>query len=74
MAIQIRTSLDDPESTADFVPHRPARPPKAEGDKPFVLVSDYAPAGDQPTAIAELVAAANAGEQDQVLLGVTGSG
>ncbi|MEQ1724870.1 MAG: excinuclease ABC subunit UvrB [Sphingopyxis sp.] len=74
MAILIRTSLDDPETAADFVPHRPARPPKAEGGKPFVLVSDYAPAGDQPSAIAELVAAANAGEQDQVLLGVTGSG
>ncbi|MEQ1509459.1 MAG: excinuclease ABC subunit UvrB [Sphingopyxis sp.] len=74
MAILIRTSLEDPESTADFVPHRPARPPKAEGGRPFTLVSDFAPAGDQPTAIADLVAAAQNGEQDQVLLGVTGSG
>src|SRR5690606_39947991 len=55
-------------------PHRPARPDKAEGGRPFQLVSDYEPAGDQPTAIAELVESALAGERDQVLLGVTGSG
>ncbi|MGQ0741345.1 MAG: excinuclease ABC subunit UvrB [Alphaproteobacteria bacterium] len=57
-----------------FVPHRPARPEKSEGGKKFKLVSDYEPAGDQPTAIRELVQAANANERDQVLLGVTGSG
>ena len=74
MAIQIRTSLEEPETGQSFVPHRPARPPKAEGGKPFKLVSEYEPAGDQPTAIAELVAGAQAGERDQVLLGVTGSG
>jgi excinuclease ABC subunit B len=37
-------------------------------------VSDYAPAGDQPTAIRELVETALTGEKNQVLLGVTGSG
>ena len=74
MAIQIRTTLSEPETGDGFVPHRPARPPKAEGGKRFVIASDYEPAGDQPTAIAELVEAAQAGEQDQVLLGVTGSG
>ena len=74
MAIQIRTSLAEPETGESFVPHRPARPPKAEGGRPFVLSSEYEPAGDQPTAIAELVAAAREGEQNQVLLGVTGSG
>ena len=74
MAIEIRTTLAEPETGADFVPHRPARPDKAEGGRPFVLASDYEPAGDQPGAIAELVAAAEAGEKDQVLLGVTGSG
>uniref|UniRef100_UPI0035C94A2E excinuclease ABC subunit UvrB n=1 Tax=uncultured Sphingomonas sp. TaxID=158754 RepID=UPI0035C94A2E len=74
MAIQIRTSLDEPETGQSFVPHRPARPPKAEGGKPFKLVSDYTAAGDQPTAIAELVAQTQSGERDQVLLGVTGSG
>ena len=74
MAIQIRTNLAEPETGPSFVPHRPARPPKVEGGKPFKLVSEYEPSGDQPTAIAELVAAAEAGERDQVLLGVTGSG
>ncbi|MGC4253077.1 MAG: excinuclease ABC subunit UvrB [Sphingobium sp.] len=74
MTIQIRTSLAEPETGEDFVPHRPARPEKTEGGKPFRLVSDYAPSGDQPTAIAELVATAREGEKDQVLLGVTGSG
>ena len=39
-----------------------------------MLSSDYQPAGDQPTAIAELVDTARAGEKSQVLLGVTGSG
>ena len=40
----------------------------------FQLVSDYTPQGDQPRAIGELVAGLNAGDKDQVLLGVTGSG
>ena len=74
MAIQIRTSLDEPETGETFVPHRPERPEKSQGGKKFRLVSDYEPAGDQPTAIAELVEQAKAGERDQVLLGVTGSG
>src|SRR4051812_13189746 len=55
-------------------PHRPVRPEKSEAGRPFKLVSDFEPAGDQPTAIAELVAGAKANEHDQVLLGVTGSG
>ncbi|HMQ27265.1 MAG TPA: DEAD/DEAH box helicase family protein, partial [Acidimicrobiales bacterium] len=37
-------------------------------------MSEFEPAGDQPTAIAELVASARGGERTQVLLGVTGSG
>src|ERR1700691_5050316 len=60
--------------TAAFVPHRPARPEKSEGGRKFKLVSEYEPAGDQPTAIAELVKGGEALERDQVLLGVTGSG
>ncbi|OGS70086.1 MAG: excinuclease ABC subunit B [Firmicutes bacterium RBG_13_65_8] len=40
----------------------------------FLLKSDFAPAGDQPEAIAGLVEGIQAGERDQVLLGVTGSG
>ena len=41
---------------------------------PFDLVSEFAPTGDQPTAIAELVAGLKRGDPAQVLLGVTGSG
>lgn len=74
MTIQIRTTLDEPETGSAFVPHRPLRPEKSEGGRRFKLVSEYEPSGDQPTAIAELVETANAGEKDQVLLGVTGSG
>lgn len=51
----------------------PKRPPLT-GGKPFRLVSDFEPSGDQPAAIAALTAAIEAGERDQVLLGVTGSG
>lgn len=40
----------------------------------FELVSDYAPAGDQPAAIEKLVSGIKEGKRDQVLLGVTGSG
>jgi len=40
----------------------------------FFLESDYAPMGDQPTAISELVAGVLDGRKSQVLLGVTGSG
>ncbi len=57
-----------------WTPHRPIRPEKSEGGKAFVISSDFEPAGDQPTAIAELVTGLNNGERDQVLLGVTGSG
>jgi len=57
-----------------FMPHRPPRPEKSEGGIPFKIVSEYEPKGDQPQAIAELVAGANAEERSQVLLGVTGSG
>ena len=42
--------------------------------EPFQVISDYVPAGDQPTAIAELVARLAKGEQDVVLLGATGTG
>ncbi len=40
----------------------------------FKLQSDYQPTGDQPTAIKQLIAGLDAGEKEQVLLGVTGSG
>lgn len=74
MAIQIRTSLAEPETGEAFVPHKPARPEKAEGGKAFRISSDFDPSGDQPLAIKELTEAAAEGERSQVLLGVTGSG
>ncbi len=57
-----------------WVPHRPARPQKSEGGISIRMASDYKPAGDQPTAIKDLVEGLNSGERSQVLLGVTGSG
>ena len=68
--------FDYDESRAPMLwsPHRPARPAKSEGGRRFKLVSEYEPAGDQPTAIADLVAGLEGRERDQVLLGVTGSG
>lgn len=42
--------------------------------KGFELVSHYAPAGDQPTAIAQLMRGLTSGLAHQTLLGVTGSG
>ncbi|PIE39455.1 MAG: excinuclease ABC subunit B [Gammaproteobacteria bacterium] len=46
----------------------------ATNARPFEVVSSYAPAGDQPSAIAELVEGVQAGLASQILLGVTGSG
>ncbi|WP_281501816.1 excinuclease ABC subunit UvrB [Aliiroseovarius sp. F20344] len=68
--------------THDPTPHSPltnptmapvARP-KLEGGKRFVMHTPFQPAGDQPTAIAELVGGIEGGERDQVLLGATGTG
>ena len=70
----IRRGLEEPDTVGTFTPHRPERPAKLEGGRLFKIVSDYAPAGDQPTAIRELVDTALTGEKNQVLLGVTGSG
>ena len=47
---------------------------KLEGGKRFVMQTEFSAAGDQPTAIAELVEGVAAGERDQVLLGATGTG
>jgi excinuclease ABC subunit B len=40
----------------------------------FKVVSDFAPAGDQPSAIAQLTEGVNRGDRFQTLLGITGSG
>ncbi|MBO6790652.1 MAG: excinuclease ABC subunit UvrB [Dinoroseobacter sp.] len=56
----------------------PAEDPKTraklEGGVQFMLNTEFDPAGDQPTAIAELSAGIKDGERDQVLLGATGTG
>ncbi|WP_337187706.1 excinuclease ABC subunit UvrB [Phenylobacterium sp.] len=69
-------AFDYDENTLPMLwkPHRPVRPEKSEGGRRFKLASAYQPAGDQPQAIAELASGVEAGERDQVLLGVTGSG
>lgn len=63
-------SGDDPQMPV-FIP---AKRPPAEGGRPLKIESDFEPAGDQPQAIDALLAGLKAGERDQVLLGVTGSG
>ncbi len=50
------------------------RMPSPNLSQPLKIASDFAPSGDQPQAIKKLVAGIEAGKQDQVLLGVTGSG
>ena len=67
------TPEEAPGAPVDWKPHRPDRPDQRKRI-PFRLETKYTPAGDQPAAIAELVAQAGQGERDQVLLGVTGSG
>src|SRR6188768_185225 len=42
--------------------------------RPFEVISEYSPSGDQPQAIKELAQRINAGETDVVLLGATGTG
>ena len=54
-----------------FMPKRQTQRPVI---RPLRVVSEFEPAGDQPAAIETLVAGVHAGERDQVLLGVTGSG
>jgi excinuclease ABC subunit B len=62
----------------DTLPDLPITPlpkrEKLEGGKRFVMQTPFQPAGDQPTAIAELSDGVRAGEHDQVLLGATGTG
>ncbi len=59
-----------------FVPerHDALHARKDRGGIPFKLVSNFKPTGDQPAAIEALMAGVNAGDKEQVLLGVTGSG
>jgi excinuclease ABC subunit B len=61
-------------SERPWTPHRPPRPEKSEGGVRLVIKSDFAPKGDQPQAIADIVEGVNRQDRTQVLLGVTGSG
>ncbi len=60
-----RVSSESRRMTAKFTPHFV---------KPFKVISEYTPSGDQPAAIDELVARIDRGEKDVVLLGATGTG
>jgi excinuclease ABC subunit B len=57
-----------------WTPHRPPRPEKSEGGVQLVIKSDFAPKGDQPQAIRDIVEGVQRQDRTQVLLGVTGSG
>ena len=70
----IRRGLSEPDTSGSFIPHKPQRPEKSDGGRAFRIQSEYQPAGDQPTAIADLVEGITADDRTQVLLGVTGSG
>ena len=52
----------------------PAEPLPAKTGSPFKLAAPFAPAGDQPKAITELIDGLRRGDEAQVLLGITGSG
>ena len=68
------TEIDAPNMVlANPAPDVRARP-KLEGGRKFKLATEFEPAGDQPTAIAELSEGVRDGERDQVLLGATGTG
>ncbi len=67
----IRPPLGHTPAPMLFMPQKqPAKPVT----KRLQVVSEYEPAGDQPAAIGMLAEGVLAGERDQVLLGVTGSG
>ena len=68
MGADMGTDSGAKATTDNLIITRPRAPAE------FDLQSEFKPAGDQPGAIAELIAGIKEGERDQVLLGVTGSG
>jgi excinuclease ABC subunit B len=66
-----RSADASPPAAQPELPKRTAAPGGGAG---FKLASRYAPAGDQPKAIAELTDGLIRGDEAQVLLGITGSG
>ncbi|PUE32746.1 excinuclease ABC subunit B [Limnohabitans sp. Jir61] len=67
-------TLPDASLAATEAPEQPKGTMVSYPGSPFELFQPYPPAGDQPTAIAQLVEGVNDGEVFQTLLGVTGSG
>jgi excinuclease ABC subunit B len=67
-------TLPDASPAATEAPEQPKGKMVSYPGSPFELFQPYPPAGDQPTAIAQLVEGVNDGEVFQTLLGVTGSG
>jgi len=65
--------MNQTQSTSLATPVMDSRP-KLEGGKSIVMHTPFTPAGDQPTAIKELTEGVLEGEQNQVLLGATGTG
>ncbi|MBT6883720.1 MAG: hypothetical protein HOA30_06640, partial [Rhodospirillaceae bacterium] len=63
--------MQTPDSKDLFVP---TKRPAVDDGRVFKLHSEFSPAGDQPQAITELTNGIQDGENNQVLLGVTGSG
>jgi excinuclease ABC subunit B len=59
---------------AQFAVEQDRRLGVRQADRPFELVADFVPHGDQPRAIEQLVDGLTRGHRHQVLLGVTGSG
>jgi excinuclease ABC subunit B len=78
MATKTSPGLADASAGLVRIPRPGAVEPRPEerpeAGVPFRLVSEFQPAGDQPQAIDGLLKGLRAGERDQVLLGVTGSG
>jgi len=70
-----KSAAKTPDQQSEHMVERDAvQRPKLEGGKAFVMHTEFSPAGDQPTAIAELSAGVKEGERNQVLLGATGTG
>ncbi len=70
-----KSAAKTPDQQSDHMVERDAvQRPKLEGGKAFVMHTEFSPAGDQPTAIAELSEGVKEGERNQVLLGATGTG
>jgi excinuclease ABC subunit B len=69
--IRVMRTLAPAATSTLFIPEKRKGLP---GKAPFRIQADFTPNGDQPQAIATLTEGLEAGDRDQVLLGVTGSG